>query len=384
MQTKVRKRVPVNIIAGGLGVGKTTAINHLLRQRPEQEQWAVLINEYGEIGVDSALLTGGDARAENGRIPGVEVREVAGGCICCSAGIMFEMSLVLMLGRAPDRLLIEPTGLASLTGTIRTLQAPGLRDAVELRSIIALVDPARWATQVQTPEDEDRIAAADIVLANRCDRATQDQVDQFVHAMLEVFPPKAEVGVVEHASIDLSLLDQVSAERPFGALKGAQGFRAVGHAVGARVSGSALALGSGGQVPAVSLAIEAPSPDEQLVPGAIVCHANRTPAATTLGWRIHGDTVFDGDRLAQWMQSVGGTADTLRLKAIVHTTAGWWTYNVVEGETEARRAGWSRASRIELVCAPGSELDAASLQEALRASIHSAEHGESACRSTAT
>ena len=108
---KLIKRIPINLIAGTLGVGKTTAINHLLAQRPEGESWAVLVNEYGQVGLDAALL----------ETEGVEIREVAGGCICCSAGFMFEVSLLLLLQRAPDRLIIEPTGLATLSGILDML-----------------------------------------------------------------------------------------------------------------------------------------------------------------------------------------------------------------------------------------------------------------------
>ena len=97
---KTAKRVPVNVIGGSLGVGKTTTINHLMAQRPVGERWAVLVNEYGLIGLDAALIEG-EGRSAGGQ-NGVEIREVAGGCICCSAGIFFEMSLVQLLQRRPD------------------------------------------------------------------------------------------------------------------------------------------------------------------------------------------------------------------------------------------------------------------------------------------
>ena len=115
VSTTVRKPIPINIVAGTLGVGKTTTINHLLEQRPEDEKWAILINEYGLIGVDAALV---ESPAKGQGQPGVQIKEVAGGCICCSAGFMFEVSLVLLLQRRPQRLLIEPTGLAALSGIL--------------------------------------------------------------------------------------------------------------------------------------------------------------------------------------------------------------------------------------------------------------------------
>ena len=131
------KRIPVNLIAGSLGVGKTTAMNHLLNQRPDHERWAVLVNEYGLVGLDAALMATPGKEAKTG---GVEIREVAGGCICCSAGIMFEMSLVLLLQRRLDRLLIEPTGLAALSGILDTLDRPGICEAIDVRSVLCLLD----------------------------------------------------------------------------------------------------------------------------------------------------------------------------------------------------------------------------------------------------
>ncbi len=110
MSTKNRKPIPINIISGPLGVGKTTTINHLMELRPPEERWAILVNEYGLVGLDAALM---QTESERKGGAGVEIREVAGGCICCSAGFMFEVSLVFLLQRRPDRLLIEPTGLAA-------------------------------------------------------------------------------------------------------------------------------------------------------------------------------------------------------------------------------------------------------------------------------
>ena len=121
-------RVPVNLISGPLGVGKTTTINHLLRQRPADQRWAVLVNEYGLVGLDGAFMEGFQGRPpgtqHGGRDPGGRRR-----CICCSAAMMFEVSLVRLLRRRPDRLLIEPTGLAAVSGILEALGRAGIREA---------------------------------------------------------------------------------------------------------------------------------------------------------------------------------------------------------------------------------------------------------------
>lgn len=84
--------VPVNIITGSLGSGKTTAICHLIKTKPEGERWAVLVNEFGALGIDGAVIASarsasqaaGSPGSSSVDIPGVVVRELAGGCMCCA------------------------------------------------------------------------------------------------------------------------------------------------------------------------------------------------------------------------------------------------------------------------------------------------------------
>ena len=103
-QTRV---VLTNVITGFLGVGKTSAILHLLSQKPVHERWAVLVNEFGEIGVDGSLFEGQHAKEQ-----GIFIREVPGGCMCCCFWVTHGIALNQLLAKAkPDRLLVEPTGL---------------------------------------------------------------------------------------------------------------------------------------------------------------------------------------------------------------------------------------------------------------------------------
>ena len=104
--------IPANLVTGFLGVGKTTAIRNLLEQRPEIERWAVLVNEFGEIGVDGGLLAD----------TGVALEEIPGGCLCCVSAQMFTVGLNRLIRQQdPDRILIEPTGLGHPAQIIRTL-----------------------------------------------------------------------------------------------------------------------------------------------------------------------------------------------------------------------------------------------------------------------
>src|SRR5947208_3289010 len=137
--------VPVNLFTGFLGVGKTTAVIDLLGRKPAAEKWAVLVNEYGEVGIDAALIEGsgpeGVTVREVGGPEGVTVREVGGGCVCCATAPYLPVALhFLLVDAKPDRLLIETTGLGHPAKLLDTLREK-YRGRLDLRATVGLVDP---------------------------------------------------------------------------------------------------------------------------------------------------------------------------------------------------------------------------------------------------
>lgn len=125
------KAVPTNIITGFLGVGKTTAILNLMKNKPDNERWAILVNEFGEIGVDGSLVGGQHSDNQN-----VFIREVPGGCMCCAAGLPMQIALNQLLSEArPDRLLIEPTGLGHPKEVLEVLSTGHFRQILSLKRI---------------------------------------------------------------------------------------------------------------------------------------------------------------------------------------------------------------------------------------------------------
>lgn len=159
--------VPTNIITGFLGVGKTSTILQLLNNKPADERWAILVNEFGEIGIDGALFEG-----QHSEQNGVYIREVPGGCMCCTAGLPMRVALTQLLRRAkPDRLLIEPTGLGHPQEVLQTLNDADFRGVLAVQNIITLVD-ARHLSDKRYVEHEtfqQQIAIADVIVANKQD-----------------------------------------------------------------------------------------------------------------------------------------------------------------------------------------------------------------------
>jgi G3E family GTPase len=90
---QILKAIPTNIITGDLGVCKTTVIKKLLKSKPTHERWAVLVNEFGEIGIDGALLTSAFSKQMNqiGDSKTVFLRKVPGGCMCCASGLPMKL-----------------------------------------------------------------------------------------------------------------------------------------------------------------------------------------------------------------------------------------------------------------------------------------------------
>lgn len=181
MKTKKQiLNVPTNIITGFLGAGKTTAILHLLKNKPKNEKWAVLVNEFGEIGIDGSILEG-----KYGKKQRVFVREVPGGCMCCTAGLPMQIALNVLLAQAqPDRLLIEPTGLGHPMEVLNILSGEYYQECLTLHKIVTLVDARNVSDRRYTQHKtfNQQIAIADIIVGNKSD--LYDEVD---HEVLKTY-----------------------------------------------------------------------------------------------------------------------------------------------------------------------------------------------------
>ncbi len=171
------QQIPTNIITGFLGAGKTTAILHLLKNRPDSERWAVLVNEFGEVGVDGTLLSATTAEP-------VTIREVPGGCLCCAASVPMKVALNQLLKEAkPHRLLIEPTGLGHPRQILDMLSDTAYQSVLDLQATLTLVDARKVNDQRyrEHPTFQQQLAVADLVIANHADQYRGDELQQLQH-----------------------------------------------------------------------------------------------------------------------------------------------------------------------------------------------------------
>jgi len=181
--------VPTLLVTGFLGAGKTTLLAGWLAHRPAGERWAVLVNEFGRLGIDAALL------ARDGDRPGaVEVAEVSGGCACCAARVAFTATLTRLLRRGPwDRLLIEATGLGHPAQLIDALREPALAAHLAVLPPVAVVDAGRAAlfadpSRAGHATALDQVALARVLVLNRAGRP-RDPAAEALAGRLAALPP---------------------------------------------------------------------------------------------------------------------------------------------------------------------------------------------------
>ncbi|MGX6597969.1 CobW family GTP-binding protein [Klebsiella quasivariicola] len=189
-----------NLITGFLGSGKTTSILHLLAQKPADEKWAVLVNEFGEVGIDGALL------ADSGAL----LKEIPGGCMCCVNGLPMQVGLNTLLRQGkPDRLLIEPTGLGHPKQILDILTAAVYEPWIDLRATLCILDPRQLLDEKVVNNDNfrDQLAAADIIVANKSDRETPESARALADWWLRWGGDRRQV-LATQGNIDLALLNE--------------------------------------------------------------------------------------------------------------------------------------------------------------------------------
>ncbi|QMM53574.1 GTP-binding protein [Enterobacter sp. RHB15-C17] len=188
-----------NLVTGFLGSGKTTSILHLLANKDPAEKWAILVNEFGEIGIDGALL------ADSGAL----VKEIPGGCMCCVNGLPMQVGLNTLLRQGkPDRLIIEPTGLGHPKQILDLLTAPVYEPWIDLRATLCILDPRQLLDEkvVRNENFRDQLAAADVIVANKEDRASKESRDAF-DFWWQNFGHDRQFVLATQGKIDNALLD---------------------------------------------------------------------------------------------------------------------------------------------------------------------------------
>lgn len=303
-------KTQVHLFSGFLGTGKTTAIRSLIAQKPQNEQWLIIVNEFGEIGIDGAVLS------DNG----IPVAEISGGCLCCTAGgDQIGDTIQKMLQNNPaHRIIIEASGLAHAAGVIDELKAPQFADILEIAAVFTLIDPRQFTDPnfANHALYKDQIGVCDALIASKTDLCTPEQLAQFHEQAAKLFPPKSLIAEVQNAQMNIEWLNLPVSEKSRYRLK--------------------------------------------------------TLPENSMGYQSQGFTFaagqnFDGERLTQFFDDLPQLAQGLvRAKGVFQVLDTWVWLNWVDGSWGANQVSWRRDSRFELIAR---ELDADEIERRLQAAL---------------
>jgi G3E family GTPase len=307
--------VPTNVITGFLGVGKTSAILSLLKNKASSERWAVLVNEFGEIGVDGSIFNG-----QHSEEHGVFVTEVPGGCMCCAAGLPMQIALNELLRRArPDRLLIEPTGLGHPKEVLQVLSEDHYKGVLDVHKTITLVDARNLTDQRYTAHEtfNQQMAVADIVVGNKTDLYNPGDETRLRDYVASNFGTEVNVFFSAFGELDPSLL--------------------IGKTYSERVYHNHHHHNHLDQRPIVS---------EQAFPeSGFIKAVNEGEGFVSVGWRLSPKNVFDYDKVNDFVVHVKAE----RLKAVLITNKGIFSYNKTSDGIQEMMLDEYAESRIEII-----------------------------------
>ncbi|MBU0581588.1 MAG: GTP-binding protein [Alphaproteobacteria bacterium] len=196
--TESQTQIPVTVLTGYLGSGKTTLLNRILSEN-HGKRYAVIVNEFGEIGIDNELIVESDE----------EIYEMNNGCVCCTVrGDLIRVVEGLM--RRPgrfDAIVVETTGLADPVPVAQTFfMDEDVRTKTKLDAVVALVDAKHLPLRLKdSREAEDQIAFADVVVLNKTDLVTPEELAD-VEATIRAINPTAKIHRTTRAGV---ALDQV-------------------------------------------------------------------------------------------------------------------------------------------------------------------------------
>jgi len=218
-------RVPCTIVTGFLGAGKTTLIRHVLTNA-QGRRLAVIVNEFGDVGIDGELLKGcGDAAC-----PDENIVELANGCLCCTVADEFVPALDAILAKdGIDHIVIETSGLALPKPLVQAFHWPAIKSRVTIDGVVVVVDGAaladgrvaadldalkrqRAADSALVHDDpveevfEDQIACADLVVLNKRDLLDEAGIDRALATISSALPRSVKVLTVSEGKVDQTLL----------------------------------------------------------------------------------------------------------------------------------------------------------------------------------
>jgi G3E family GTPase len=308
-----KHKARILLLAGFLGAGKTTLLKRILSWEADLSETVVLVNEFGDIGIDGALL----------KDSGSDVIELTSGCICCTLSADLHQSLTRLWNRfGPRRILIEASGVADPKSITTVLQNPKIGQHMELKKIITVLDADIWgARQVFGQLFYNQLEMADLILLNKIDLMAAEKIPQFLGEIHDVISDCQVVPTI-HCGIDPETL-WTRAQPKMAALKSIEFFQPI--------------------------SLNGTSDLSSLHPAGHAQHSFPAKSVNFVMFSFRDSGIFDEDRFKNFIRSLPWElfrikgpvrfADRLEMLNFVGGKSEWSPW---EGESETRLAfiGW--------------------------------------------
>ena len=316
--------IKVTLVTGFLGAGKTTLIRQLLTQSPPNERWAVLVNEFGDIGLDSAFYADLD----------VAITEVPGGCVCCTTSAAFQQGLNQLIRQYnPDRIFIEPSGLGHPKQIIQKLRGDAYQDVLLLTGAFCVLDARNLNDERYTKHAifNDQIESADGIVLSHVNRYQQDDID-LVKARFGSFSiptRKPTLFFSDPMTLDIDSLDIGLKDMPFL---------------------SNIPKEEEHQTPEQHTHALHHTQQKAPLDDDTRYYQKQQDAMQVLGWRWSRDHCFDEEKVNSIVHFIASLDGVYRIKGVfvVSSTKAVFV-NVARGEISMNTSVWHEASRMEVI-----------------------------------
>lgn len=333
------QNIPCTLVTGFLGAGKTTVINQLLATKPADVRWALLINEFGHIGIDGTILKDRGHGVEEQST--IAIREVSGGCICCTSQLPLQIALTRLLSEhRPKRLIIEPTGLAHPHELVKQLSAPHWQTSLSMQAVITVLSGLQWQQEKYRSHDgfQAHVQAADVVVINRyeqLDAALQQDLLTWIGALnaqasIIWTAPNNESAALTVAQLSTYLSQpsaSISKQRAIQSSQSRISLTPPNHLMTNTLSTSnSVAVVMNDELP-----YRYHDEQQDMLLG---------------GWRLPSHWVFTAEKLQQWLLQL---PNWQRIKGVIHTSDGWQQLNFTPDSLTITTASAQIDSRIEVI-----------------------------------
>lgn len=343
--------IQVNLICGPLGAGKTTLLRQLLQQKPAEQHWTLLVNEFGAAGIDGAILQ---------HHPHTQVFELPGGCICCSAQGELKNTLDYILHHTTtDRLLIEPTGLGEPDSIVDLLRRLDQQNRLQLQTLFSVFDASalRLEEIAHYSVLQNLLNMADVIVLNKQDLASPEHLAALSQHCRALYPPKRALEVTRQGQIDAAaLLDHAHSH----------------HSTVVKSTHKHTAAHSLNQHPNPTLPHLLPfQPIDDLGEGVIRKYKLEMETHS-LGYIFPPDAVFDWRKvhaLFQGFTNSTGRVGLLRAKGVFRVGHPWMLFQWSNRQVSREYIAYRRDSRLELLIRQHQPFDFIAFETALKACL---------------